>query len=153
MINLHMSTVIYRPVQEVFDFVSAPENDVKWQYGTLMAARLPDGVDKIGSFFRTIGHLLGRRNQGIYEVTQYQPNRKYGFKSFSGPLRSQTSYTFEMSQDNTKISITTRTHVGNSFEMNERLMERKMKKQLKENLALLKNLLEAQQILPGSAMI
>ena len=153
MINLHMSTVIYRPVKQVFDFVSAPENDVKWQYGTLLAARLPDGVDKIGSFFRTIGHLLGRRNQGIFEVTEYEPNRKYGFKSLSGPLHSQTSYTFEMSKDSTKISITTRAHAGSFFEMNEQLMERKMKKQLKENLALLKDVLEAQQILPGSTVI
>jgi hypothetical protein len=148
-----MSTVIYRPVKQVFDFVSAPENDVKWQYGTLMAARLPDGVDKIGSFFRSVGHLLGRRNQGIFEVTEYEPNKKYGFKSISGTLHSQTSYTFEMSKGNTKISIRTRAHTGNFFEMNEHLMERKMKKQLKENLALLKGVLEAQQILPGSTLI
>ena len=153
MINLYMSTVIYRPVKQVFDFVSAPENDVKWQYGTLMAARLPDGVDKLGSFFRTVGHLLGRRNQGIFEVTEYEPNRKYGFKSLSGALHSQTSYTFEMSKGSTKINITTQAQASNSFEMNERLMERKMKKQLKENLALLKDVLEAQQILPSSTVI
>jgi uncharacterized membrane protein len=153
MINLHMSTVIYRPVKQVFDFVSAPENDVKWQYGTLMSARVPDGVGKLGSFFRSVGHLLGRRNQGIFEVTEYEPNKKYGFKSLSGPLHSQTSYTFEMSKGNTKINITTQAHAGNFFEMNEHLMERKMKKQLKENLALLKDVLEAQQILPGSTLI
>jgi hypothetical protein len=33
--------------------------------------------------------------------------------------------------------------------MNEHVVERKMKKQLKENLALLKDLLEANEILPG----
>jgi len=153
MINLHMSTVISRPVKQVFDFVSASENDVKWQYGTLMAAQLPDGVDRLGSFFRSIGHLLGRRYQGIFEVTEYKPSRKYKFKSLSGPLHSQTSYTFESVSDSTKISITTRAHVGSFFEMNEHLMERKMKKQLKENLALLKNLLEAQQIILGSIVI
>jgi hypothetical protein len=51
MIKLNVSTMIYRPVQQVFDFVSAPENDFQWQYGTLAAARLPDGVDRLGSFF------------------------------------------------------------------------------------------------------
>jgi hypothetical protein len=118
-----------------------------------MAARLPDGVDKLGSFFRSVGHLLGRQNQGIFEVTEYEPNKKYGFKSLAGPLHSQTSYTCEMSKGKTKINITTRAHTGKSFEMNERLMERKMKKQLKENLALLKDVLEAQQIPPGSTLI
>jgi hypothetical protein len=145
--------MIYRPVKQVFDFVSIPENDFQWQYGTLAAASLPDGVSKIGSFFRSIGHLLGRRNQSIFEVTEYQPNRRYSFKSLSGPLHSQTSYTFESVGGSTKISISTQAHAVNSFQMNERLLERKMKKQIRENLMLLKDLLEAEHILPGATAI
>lgn len=153
MINLNVSTMIYRPVKQVFDFVSAPENDFQWQYGTLAAARLPDGVDRLGSFFRTIGHLLGQRMQGIFEVTEYEPNRKYAFRSISGPLHVKTCYTFEVASDSTRIRITTQAHTAKLFEMSERLLERKMKKQLKENLTLLKDLLEAKEILPGTTAI
>jgi uncharacterized membrane protein len=153
MIHLHVSTVIDRPAKQVFDFVSAPENDFHWQYGTLAAARLPDGADRLGSFFRTIGHLLGHRLQGIFEVTEYEPNRKYAFRSISGPLHLRTCYTFEIASGSTMISITTQAHAASFLEMNERLLERKMKKQLKENLALLKDLLEAKQILPATTAI
>jgi len=153
MINLHVSTIIYRPLKQVFDFVSTPENDFQWQYGTLAAARLPDGASRIGSFFRTIGHLVGHRVQGIYEVTEYEPNTKYAFRSISGPLHLQTCYTFKIDSGSTKISITTQANAANMFEMKERLLERKMKKQLKENLALLKDLLEAKQSLPGTTVI
>ena len=153
MINLHVSTIISQPVKQVFDFVSSPENDSQWQSGTVAATRLPDGASKTGSFFRSIGHLLGHRMQGIFEVTEYEPDRKYGFKSLSGTLHSQTSYTFEPASGNTKISISTQAHAVNSLQMNERLLERKMKKQLKENLAVLKDLLEAKRILPGSTLI
>jgi uncharacterized membrane protein len=153
MIQLNVSTTIYRPIQQVFDFVSTPENDSQWQYGTLAAARLPDGAVRLGSFFRTIGHLLGQRMQGIFEVTEYEPNGKYAFRSISGPLHLQTCYTFEAVSGSTKISITTQAHAANLFEMNERLLERRMKKQLKENLALLKDLLEAKQILHGATAI
>jgi len=152
MMNLNASTMIYRPVKQVFDFVSAPENDFQWQYGTLAAARFPDGAGRIGSFFRSVGHLLGHRVQGTFEVTEYEPNKKYGFKSLSGPLHWQTSYTFEVASGHTKISISTQAHVVN-FEMNERLVEKRMKKQLKENLTLLKDLLETKQILSGSEAI
>ena len=107
MINLHVSTMIDRPVKQVFDFVSAPENDFQWQYGTLAAARLPDGPGRLGSFFRTIGHLLGHRLQGIFEVTEYEPNRKYAFRSISGSLHLRTSYRFEIASGCTKISIVT----------------------------------------------
>jgi hypothetical protein len=149
MINLNVSTKIYRPIKQVFDFVSNPENDFQWQYGTLAAARLPDGTDRLGSFFRTIGHLLGHRLQGIFEVTEYEPNKKYAFRSVSGPLHVETCYTFNIDSGSTKVSIATQASAANVFDMNERVMEIKMKKQLKENLALLKGLLEAKEILPG----
>lgn len=153
MIDLHVSTLIYRPVKQVFDFVSVPENDFQWQYGTLASARLADSVNNAGSFFRSIGHWLGRRHQGIFEVTEYVPNRKYSFKSLSGSLHVQTSYTFESAGGSTKISISTQAHAANSFRLDERLVEKKMKKQLKENLVLLKGLLEAEHILPGTTAI
>ena len=146
MINLNVSTMIYRPIHQVFDFVSTPENDVEWQYGTLTAAGLSEGASKPGSFFRSIGHLLGRRVQSTFEVTEYEPNRKYGFKSLSGPLHSQTSYTFEVASGSTRISISTQAHVVDFFQINERLLEKKMKKELKVNLTLLKDLLEAKSL-------
>jgi uncharacterized membrane protein len=145
--------MIYRPVKQVFDFVSAPENDFQWQYGTLAAARLPDGASRLGSFFRTIGHLVGQRVQGVFEVTEYEPNRKYAFRSISGPLHLQTRYTFDVSGDSTRIGITTQAHATSLFKMTERLLERKMKQQLKENLTLLKDLLEAKQTLPAAMAI
>ena len=153
MISLHVSTMICLPVRQVFDFVSTPENDFQWQYGTLATAKLSNGASKMGSCFRSIGHLLGHRVQSTFEVTQYEPSRTYRFRSLSGPLHSQTSYTFEGANDSTKISISTQAHLVNFFQMNERLLEKRMKKQLKENLILLKDLLEAKQILSVSNAI
>jgi len=142
MIHLEMSTMIYRPIKQVFDFVSTPENDFQWQYGTLATAKLSEGSSKKGTAFRSVGHLMGHRVQGTYEVIEYEPNREYGFKSLTGPLHSQTSYTFEKTEGGTKITMSTRAHVVNFFQMNERLLGKRIKKQLKENLTLLKSLLE-----------
>ena len=142
MINLTSSTLIYRPIKQVFDFMSTPENDFQWQYGTLASAQISEGVTRVGTFFRSIGHLLGRRVQGTFEVTEYEPNEKYGFKSLSGPLQSHTSYAFEMARGCTKIDISTQAIAVNSLLLNEGVLEKKMKKQLKENLALLKDILE-----------
>lgn len=143
MINLKASTQIAQPVQQVFDFVSSPENDPQWQTGTLAAASLPTSVGKIGSFFRSIGHSLGHRMQGIFEVTEYEPNLKYGFKSHSGLLHFKTSYTFEAIDPGTRINVSTQGHVVNFFHMNERFVENQIMQQMKEDLALLKGVLEA----------
>ena len=136
--------MIYRPVKQVFDFVSTPENDFQWQYGTLATARLPKGRGAMRTFFRSIGHLMGRRNLSTFEVTEYQPDQKYGFKSLSGPLSSQTSYRLGMADNGcTKIEISIQADVVNFLQMDEGILEKKMKKQLKEDLAILKDLLEA----------
>jgi Polyketide cyclase / dehydrase and lipid transport len=149
MINLNMSTMIYRPVSQVFDFMSTPENDFQWQYGTLVSARISEGASQRGTSFRSIGHLLGRRVQSTFEVTEYEPNRKYGFKSLSGPLQSHTSYTFEIDKGSTQIDISTQVTMINFFQVNQGVLEKNLKKQLRENLAMLKDILEAGQILPA----
>ena len=146
MINLDISTMIYRPIGQVFDFMSSPENDFQWQYGTLASARISEGVSNIGTLFRSIGHLMGRRVESTFEVTEYELNKKYGFKSLSGPLQSQTSYAFEIVEGSTKITVSTQANMVNPLQMAEGILEKQMRKQLRENLGMLKDLLEARRI-------
>jgi uncharacterized protein YndB with AHSA1/START domain len=146
MINFNISTVIYRPVKQIFDYVSAPENDFQWQYGTLASPRITENEGGVGSHFRSVGHLMGHRVQSTYEVTEFEPNKKYGFKSLSGPLLSQTYYTFDIASGNTKVSIFMQANVVNFIQMDERVLEKRLKKQFKENLAMLKNLLEVKRM-------
>jgi hypothetical protein len=147
MINLNSSEVICRPVRQVFNFVSTPANDVRWHYGTLATSTLSEGIPSKGTFFRSIGHWMGRRNLSTFEVTEYKPDQKYGFKSLSGPLSTQTSYSIGIADNGcTKIEISMQADVIDFFQMDEGILEKKMKKQLKENLATLKDLLEAKPL-------
>ena len=137
------STLIYRPIKRVFDFISVPENDFQWQYGTLASTRLSDGMIELGACFQSVSHLMENRIQSTYEVTEYEPNHKYSFKSTSGPLQSFTTYTLEIIKSCTKVTISIQANAVNLIGLNENVLEKKMKKQLKENLAMLKNILEA----------
>ena len=148
-----MSTQICRSLKQVFSFVTAPENDFQWQYGTFESARISQGIIDTGTFFRSIGHLMGRRNLSTFEVTEYEPNKKYGFKSLSGPLDSETAYALEMADGGTKITISTQANVVDFFQVDERILEIRMKEQLKENLGKLKDLLEARRIPPAAETV
>jgi hypothetical protein len=143
MINLISSTLIERPVKQVFDFVSTPENDFQWRYGTLATAQLPKGSDSLQTFFRSIGHLMGRRNLGTFEVTEFEPNEKYGFISLSGPVHSRTSYTFENVSGGTRINVSIEASAPNFFHITENLLWETMNIQLEEDVAMLKTVLEA----------
>jgi hypothetical protein len=96
---------------------------------------------------------MGRRVESTFEVTEYELNKKYGFKSLSGPLQSQTSYAFEIIEGSTKITVSTQANMVNSLQMAEGILEKQMRKQLKENLAMLKALLETQRNLPASKTV
>jgi hypothetical protein len=124
--------------------MSSPENDFQWQYGTLGSTRITESDAKVGDSFHSVGHLLGNRTQSTYEVTEYDPNKKYVFKSLSGPLQSFTTYTFNIAKGSTQVDLSIQANAINQMDLNENVLEKKMKKQIKENLAMLKNILEAE---------
>lgn len=146
MISFNLGTHIFRPLRQVFHFVSTPENDFQWQYGTLESAQVSAGSVGVGAFFRSVGHLQGHRFLGTFEITEYEVNKRYGFKSLSGPLQSETLYTFEAAPGSTHIELSTQVRPTDAFEVPEKIYEKQLKKQLKENLALLKGILENNQM-------
>ena len=141
-IHIISSTHIYQPIKRVFDFICNPENDFQWQYGTLSSTRTSEIISALGACFQTTGNFMGHRIQSTFQVTEYESNKKYGFKSLSGPLQSFTTYTFALASGYTQINLVTEANVVNFVELNENILEKKLKKQLKENLAMLKNILE-----------
>lgn len=153
MFKLTTRTMIELPIQQVFDYMSTPENDFQWQYGTLATATITSRHNGMGVYFRSIGHLMGRRNLGTYEVIESSSNMRYRFKSISGPLYLQTTYSFKTAGDGTMVEISIRIGVVNFPRMNERILGRRMKKQLKENLAMLRGILEAKRISSSSEAI
>jgi polyketide cyclase/dehydrase/lipid transport protein len=142
MIKLISSILIERPIKQVFDFISTPENDFQWQYGTLATASLPKARGTLQTFFRSIGHLMGHRNLSTFEVTEYEPNQNYGFKSLSGPVHSCTSYTLKNINGRTRLRIYIQASAPNFFKITEKLLGMTMKEQLEGNVAMLKEILE-----------
>lgn len=143
MIQLDSSIDIYRPLATVFNFITSSANDFEWQYGTLASDQVSAGNTGVGSSFRSVGHLMGRRMVVTFEITEYEANRQYGFKSLSGPLASHTLYTLETTKGRTTIRITTQANPADTFEGHEGVTEKYMQKELKENLAMLKSILES----------
>jgi uncharacterized membrane protein len=85
---------------------------------------------------------MGRRNLSTFEIIEFEPGKKYGFKSLSGPVRSSTSYTLENVNGRTRIDISIQASVPNFFHITEKLLWKTMKIQLDDDVTRLKNLLE-----------
>lgn len=146
MIKFDLDIEIYRPLQHVFAFVVTPENDFHWHYGTLMSAQISNGEVGIGTLFRVMGHFMGRRIESVYEVTEFEPNKRYGFKSQSGSPSWYTLYTFGVIKGRTTMNVSVQLDPGDAPMASNTATEKSVKKEYRENLALLKDILETSGI-------
>ncbi len=144
MIKMEHSVVINRSVEEVFAFVIDVEKWPQWRAEVVEVERSSEGPIGVGTTFSGVGRFLGRRLENINEVTQYEPNRKFGFKTTSGPVSMQFTDTFESVEGGTKVSLAMEGETGSFFKLAEPIMSRMVRRQFKTNYANLKDLLEAQ---------
>ena len=85
---------------------------------------------------------MGRRIQGILEVTEFKDNEKYSYKTSSGPIQLHTSYTFETVRRGTNLMVSTQINPGTFFKLVDPIVAKAVKKQFAENLTTLKQILE-----------
>jgi uncharacterized protein YndB with AHSA1/START domain len=146
MATLDMSIVINRPVEEVFAFLSNPENNPKWVSGSnevhLTSAR-PIGV---GTTFRSVFTVLGRRMESEIEFTEYEPNRSYAQKTTSGPIPVESRVTFERVDGGTQVINHQVAEPGGLFKLAEPVLVRMIKRQFEADFANLKDLMESHSV-------
>lgn len=143
MAKLEISTVINRPVEEVFAFLSNPENYPKWISSSSEVKIISEGPIGVGTTFRPVVKFLGRRIEGESEVTEYEPNRRYATKSKSGPVPVEWRVTFERVEGGTRVSMSGEVEPGGFFKIAEPLLVSMVKRQFEADLANLKDLMEA----------
>jgi uncharacterized membrane protein len=144
MAKIEVSTMINRPIEEVFAFAGNVGNNPQWQSGVLEARVTSEGPIGVGTTYRYVGQLLGRQIETDGEITEYEPNRKYSFKSTSGPFPIEGGLSCEAIDGGTKVTLAVAADIGGFFKMAEPLVVRTIKKQFETDVSNLKSLLEAQ---------
>ena len=142
--RIEASVVINRPVAEVFEFATNPENDSVWQSGVLESAQVSEGPLGVGATTREVRKFLGRRMESIAEVIEYERNAKIGSKSTSGPVQYTAWYTFEPAPGGTRLTIVGEADTGGFFKLAEGLVMRAFQREMQSGLATLKDVLEGQ---------
>src|SRR5215207_3985490 len=138
------SVVIDRPIEEVFAFVTDPNNDPLWQSTSLETEQTSEGAVDVGATFRNTSKLLGRRIESTMEVTENEPPRRQYVRITSGPIPGEGCYLFEPADGgSTRFTQTFEAEVGGFFRLAEPLVERAISRQTEADMATLKDLLEA----------
>ena len=95
---------IKRPVGDVFAYVANGTNGPTWRPGVL-DIEIVSG-DGAGAVYRQgVRGPMGRRIAADYEVTVFEPNRRFEFKAIAGPVRPKGGYTFEETPEGTSVTF------------------------------------------------
>ena len=144
MVKVEVSAVINRPVEEIFDYMSNPENSPKWQSGVLESEQTSKGPSGVGATIREVRKFMGRRIDQTFEITEYEPNRMIKQKTISGPMKLDAIYAFESVEGGTRVTMGGEGDSGGFFKLADPLINRMAGRQMEADLANLKDMLEAQ---------
>lgn len=141
--RVEASTVIRRPIADVFAFAADPSKDPLWAAVVAQASQVSDGPLGIGTRFEQVLRLLGRRLEITFEVTEYEPDRRLHIGRFSGRLRSAVGRrTFEAVPDGTRVTFAGEGGSGLFLNVVEPLVSAAARRAVRRDLASLKALLE-----------
>lgn len=140
--SLSSVTVINQPVEKVFSFLVNVENHKVWQPMLLEAKLEPDGPIGVGSTYVYTTDVMGRKMETKLQVSQFEENHVWAFKTVGVPQTVETIYIFEADGGNAKLTITMDVPAGAYPAAAESMIKQQMQKSLEDQGKLLKQILE-----------
>jgi uncharacterized membrane protein len=106
MIKYSNSIEIKAPVSEVFAFISNLENIPKWQSEVVNSKIISPGPLQTGTRFEEVVKVFGKKMPTVCEITDYQPTKRFGFRSDSANMISYNGhFQFEPVGRGTKLTV------------------------------------------------
>jgi len=144
MAKLEISITINRPIEEVFAFMSDPENQLLWRSGLVEIEQTSEGPIGMGTTYREVMQFLGRRIENTGEIAEYELNKRNTVKTTSGPVPMEITSTFQPVEGGTEVTYGIDAELSGFFRLAEPLVVRMGKRQMEMELVNLKELMEAQ---------
>jgi uncharacterized membrane protein len=136
------TVVVGRPPEEVFAYLTDLSNVPSWQSGSV-EVREPEGSLGVGTSYVQVLKFLGKRIETTLEVVEFESGRRFVLKSQSGPIPFQVRHMLEPAGKGTRLQVTLEGEPGGFFRLAEGLVERNAQRQIEQDLAMLKKLVEA----------
>lgn len=140
--HFDLEITVNRPVDEVFRYAADIEHVPEWAKPARTREKLTEGPIGVGTRYRAVDQMPGRRIEFIEEVTIYEPNRRAAF-SLGEPINGQIDARFQPVEDNTKVDFSVALNPTGLMGLLEPVMAKPMRRMFEKDLANLKAAVEA----------
>ena len=144
MANFDMTLFIDRPPQEVFDYITNPDNDKMWQETVISSEWITPEPAGVGSKKQVELRFLGRNMTGTAEYTAWDPPGMYQFMSDDSPFALVGTTRFEPKDDGTQLTLEATIDTSGLLKLALGFVARRAEKQDITNFNNLKRILEAE---------
>ena len=141
--SIEVSTTIDRPVDEVFRVVSHIENNPKWSSMVLEAEQTTPEPPGLGTKGKTTGRFLGMRLETELEITEFEQDARFAYRSIAGPVERWGVVTFQPVDTGTRVSIEVGGDTKGFFKVADPIVLRIAKRQLQADVDTLREMMEA----------
>ena len=142
--RVELSVEINRPIEEVFAFVDDHENDARWSSGVNEFVQTSDGLWGLGATGQTMQRRAGREVVTYYEVIGHEPPGRFTMKMWVGQTSGQLTFIFETVDGGTSVTLLLNMVVRGLFKMTGPILAFMLRRENKEALRRLKEVLEAE---------
>jgi hypothetical protein len=147
MINIGIDILINRSVDHVWTFMTSITNVRLWMSDVIEAQGISGSSMGVGLKVRKVQRFWGLVTDMIYDTTEYDPNRKIAYKTFSGTMSKHLSYeasiTLESVGAGTKLIYSGNGALRGFLRPAEPLFAYAMKRRFRKDFNNLKELVEA----------
>lgn len=141
MIKVEKSVVINKPVEDVFNFMTAEGNYAKWQAGV---EQVIEGGPRntVGSQFTEVRKFMGQEMRTTLELTEFVPNSHWSAKVVKGPVPYAVIITLAPVDGGTRMTTCVEGEPKGFFKLAEGMVAGQLEKSLTEDGQKLKEILE-----------
>jgi hypothetical protein len=116
----------------------------EWQTNTVSATPLEDGPLRVGSRLREVHRGPGGKElESVVEVSELEPDRRFGLKMIEGPLPVDGHLRFEPDGAGTLFAFTVQARPTGLARLAQPLLRLALKRQFEKHCAELKRVLES----------
>lgn len=145
MISVEGTTLVDRPVGEVWNFIAEVSNTPKWDTGIVEAVRTSDGPDGVGMTVRALSRVGSREQVLNVVVSEYEPGRSLGLRFDTKFGKVRVHHGFEATGAQTKLTKTTEMWPTGFFRLIQPIIRRRLQKiEIEVDLGNVKRLLETE---------
>ncbi len=99
--EMNGTTIIRRPVDEVFAYVMEVSNDVHWRTGVTESGLRSGSSIGVG----TVGYVRAGSQEAEWRVVAYSPGESVDWQFISGPLKGRGGYRLAPAEGGTQFTL------------------------------------------------